>query len=309
MQRRVFVVEPYIPNGGTYMAYHIAKICAEMCVLEGIAVGSTTPEHKIMAYDPLFPLISLEDLGREITARDVLIANPSFSAHHFGLTLPGRKLMYVQDFKTFSLLDCRFDRYVAVSGVVQRFLSAVYDIQVPIIPAFISDHSFRDAPPWAERPDRSIIVSPKLPHIYLDHLRQCLSERGIAVDFTFLPPEKIPQTDMARLIGAHRFFLSLSPAEGFGLMPLEAMAMGTVVMGFDGFGGRDYMRPGENCAVVPYCEIEKMAEMIGALLDDPRAAQALSHEGKLTAQTPKYHYDEFRRAWQGEIGAFMDAGS
>lgn len=307
MQRRVFVMEPYIPNGGTYMAYHIAKILAETFGFDGVAVGSAMPDHGIMAYDPVFPLVSIEQLNKEITACDVLIANPSFSRHHFGLNLPGRKLMYVQGFNTFSLLDCRFHRYVAVSTVVQRLLSAVYDIQAPIIPAFISDSSFAVAPTWAERPDRSIIVSSKPPSLYHDRLRECLSERGIFIDFTYLPPDKIPQIDMVRMIGAHRFFLTLSPAEGFGLMPLEAMAMGTVVLGFDGFGGRDYMRSGENCAVVPYCEIEKLAELIGVVLNDPEAAQRLSNEGKLTAKSSQYQYDSFRRAWQREMSAFLDS--
>jgi len=41
----------------------------------------------------------------------------------------------------------------------------------------------------------------------------------------------------------------LSVAEGFGLVPLEAMAMGSVVVGFDGYGGREHLTPGANCAV------------------------------------------------------------
>ena len=47
-----------------------------------------------------------------------------------------------------------------------------------------------------------------------------------------------------------------SYAQGFGLMPLEAMAMGCTVVGFDGYGGRDYMRPDINCCVVPYPDID-----------------------------------------------------
>src|SRR4051794_11543 len=122
-------MEPYIPNGGTFMAYHLARIFSGTFGFEAVAVGDATAEHGVLPYDPVFPLISIERLATEITANDVLIANPSFSGHHFGLTLPGRKLMYVQGFNTFNLLDCRFHHYVAVSDVVKRLLSGVYGIE------------------------------------------------------------------------------------------------------------------------------------------------------------------------------------
>ena len=304
---RIFVVEPYVPNGGTYMAYHVAKIFSETFGFEPIAVGLTTADHGVFNYSTLFPLITIEKLAAEITLDDVLIANPSFSAHHFGLSLPGRKLMYVQGFNTFSLLDCRFDHYVAVSHVVQRLLAGVYDIQAPIIPAFINDIGGIEAPDWMQRRKGSIVASPKLPQVYLNHLQHCLNEQGCKVELSYLPTDKIPQTELMRIIGQHQFFLSLSPAEGFGLMPLEAMAMGTVVVGFDGFGGRDFMRSGENCLVVPYCEIEHLAALIGSAMNDMTVGQRLSDASRITAQKPEFHYPSFRDAWTREMKIFMSA--
>jgi hypothetical protein len=46
--------------------------------------------------------------------------------------------------------------------------------------------------------------------------------------------------------------------------------------------------------------------MIGVVLDDPDMAQRLSTEGKRTAQSPQYRYDNFRGAWQREMTAFME---
>lgn len=111
---------------------------------------------------------------------------------------------------------------------------------------------------------------------------------------------------MLRTISDYQYFLTLSPAEGFGLMPLEAMSVGTVVLGFDGYGGRDFMRSGENCAVVPYCEIEKLADQIGWVLNNAAVGQRLSNEGEGTAKQPRYHYPSFVRAWHREISLFID---
>lgn len=303
--QRAFVVEPYIPNGGTFMAYHLAKIFSEEFGFDVIAVGDSTPDHNVFRYDPVFPSISIERLATEITTSDVLIANPSFSEHHFGLSLPGHKLMYVQGFNTFKLLDCKFHHYVAVSRVVQRLLLGVYGIDAPVIPAFIGDSTAIDRPPWLDRPERSIIVSSKFTAIYLEFLQECLRQRGLQVEFSFLPSEKMPQQDMLRLIGQYRYFLTLSPAEGFGLMPLEAMSMGALVLGFDGYGGRDFMRSGGNCAVVPYCDIEQMADLIGTVIDDPSIGQRLAEQGVKTAQQPDYQYPSFSRAWKREIASFI----
>jgi glycosyltransferase involved in cell wall biosynthesis len=93
------------------------------------------------------------------------------------------------------------------------------------------------------------------------------------------------------------------PAEAFGLMPLEAMAMGTTVVGFDGFGGRDYMRSEVNCAVTAYPDIERLADRIVALLSDPDYAEALAGAGRSTACA--YSYDRLRAAWPELFSHFL----
>jgi glycosyltransferase involved in cell wall biosynthesis len=99
--------------------------------------------------------------------------------------------------------------------------------------------------------------------------------------------------------------VSLSPAEGFGLVPLEAMAMGTTVIGFDAFGGREYMRPGKNCLVTSYPDIEGVAERLVAALGAPALAERLAEAGRLTAL--QFGYQRFRAAWQDQFRRFLAA--
>src|SRR4051812_4054937 len=92
-----------------------------------------------------------------IRDEDVLIVNPSFSKYMFGLRLPGRKICYVQGFTTFTILDCRFQRYVAVSEFIARFLQAVYGLTPNVIAPFVSTtHS--PTSDWWSRPAGSTLL-------------------------------------------------------------------------------------------------------------------------------------------------------
>ena len=88
-------------------------------------------------------------------------------------------------------------------------------------------------------------------------------------------------------------------------MPLEAMALGCVVMGFDGFGGRDFMRPGKNCATVGYPDLEKLAEQMMLCLDSPGYAQSLAESGQETARSYLYTYERFRAAWREQFARII----
>lgn len=57
------------------------------------------------------------------------------------------------------------------------------------------------------------------------------------------PIDGLTREGAAEVIRRSALFLSFSEREGFGLPPLEAMAAGCVVIGFDGGGGREYLRP------------------------------------------------------------------
>jgi glycosyltransferase involved in cell wall biosynthesis len=112
-----------------------------------------------------------------------------------------------------------------------------------------------------------------------------------------------PHPSLISRLGSCRYLVSLSPAEGFGLIPLEAMAMGTVVLGFDGFGGREYMRSGQNCLVTTYPDLEGLTHQIIAAVRDQALAERLSKEGRITAQA--YTYARFRAAWHDEFRRFL----
>jgi glycosyltransferase involved in cell wall biosynthesis len=310
MTPRAFVVEAYIPNGGTLMAYHLARILHQDFGFDAIVAGGHAPDHGIFDYDPVFPMMPIEDLVGAVTDDDILIANPSFSDHLFGLRCRGRKIMYVQGFNTFQLLDCRFDLYVCVSPFVRDFIRNTYGIATEVIPPFIRREAFGPAPAWTDRPPGSIGVmlkgDPAQQGLWLETLRDLLRHRRPQADLDVISNAKVRQADFVQSIARRRHFLSLSPAEGFGLAPLEAMATGTTVLGFDAFGGRDYMRPRSNCAVVPYPRVEALAEEIVEVLENPAYGAALAQAGFETAASERYSHAAFRTAWRATFDAFLN---
>jgi glycosyltransferase involved in cell wall biosynthesis len=311
----VYVIGGYISRGGTLMAYHLAKILHLRFGLAVIIVtlNDETLDPEFSDYDPRFPAMSLDRFEQEVGPNDILICNPSFSDHHFGIRLDCLKIMYVQDFATYRFIDRFFDHYVAVSEFVHDFLRTTYGLTTSVIPPFIS-LPFDLAPaPWHERPATSLLINSKRIDLHrhlLPRLRRAVSNQApdveAAIDWEAEPVHlhgRIPHADFCRKLASPRYLLTLSATEGFGLVPLETMAMGTVVVGFDGFGGRQYLRHGENCLVRTFPDVEGVATDLIALIRDPLLGARLIEAGRETAAG--YGYDRFRDAWERKFDEIL----
>jgi hypothetical protein len=330
MNKTVYVVGGYAPYGGAYMAYHVARILHvdfgyDVRVIDIGRNADQGQPLELFHYDPLFPCVPFQGCEELVRDDDVLLCNPSFSMLNLGLRLRGRKLMYVQDFKTFSVLDCFFDRYVAVSGFVNGFLKQTYGIQTNVIPAFVpgTELEWQDAchltpkKAWEARPTHSIELNLKAIKgdwsqqlLLLGRVRRELkakdSDLEEAIDWDAAlqrAQSRIPRNQLLERTASARYLLTLSVAEGFGLVPLEAMGMGTVVLGFDGYGGREYMVSGKNCAVVPYPDVSGLVDGIIHAMRDPAFSQRIAASGVETAS--RYNYEAFRSAWVQELGVFL----
>lgn len=310
--RRAFVVGAYLPNGGAYMAYHLGRILHLDFGLDivAVSVGDESVDNGIFHYSVRFPGTGVSDMEHQIADGDILIANPSFSNYFFGPRLPGRKLMYIQGFNTFSLLDRYFDQYASVSRFVARFIKMAYGLSAPVIPAFVELDRLPPVIPWQDRPAASILVYLKgdstFREMVLRLLRDAVARRVPGVDLeNILDGPPVAHADFLARIGACRYLVSLSAAEGFGLVPLEAMAVGTTVIGFDGFGGREYMKPGRNCLVTCYPDIEGVAERLVAALRAPAFAEQLAVCGRVTSS--HFTYARFRAAWDHQLRHFLVA--
>jgi len=305
-ERKVYVIGGYYPAGGTYMAYHLGRIAASLCDWRCriVSTDGETAEAGRWAYPVLYDTVPVERLAEEITDRDLLICNPSYSAYLFGCRLRGRKLMYVQGFNTFSVIDGFFDGYVCATEFLRDFLRSVYGIAAPVIPPFVHLERIPQGAPWPDRPAGRIRVATKVyGDTILDRFEQAMRRRAPALRYSLevLAPE--PHAARLARLAESRYFLTLSPCEGFGLTPLEAMAAGCTVVGFHGGGGMEYMRPGVNCAAVGYPDVDGLCEALVSVLTDEEAAQALARRGRETAGG--YGIERFEASWRSFLEQFL----
>ena len=97
-------------------------------------------------------------------------------------------------------------------------------------------------PPDGRKP-RQIACFPRRGSQDLGIVLQLLWARGTLDGWRILPLERLSQAAFADGLRASRIALHLSYQEGFGLPAAEAMACGSYVIGYHGFGGREFMRP------------------------------------------------------------------
>ena len=293
------------------MAYHVGRILALDFGLEtfAVTVEEESAANLIFDYDQVFPVVTLQQLEQEISPQDILICNPSFSFLGLGHRLRCIKICYVQGFNTFTIID-KFDHYISASRAVQDVLNTIYRLDTPIIHPFI-EIGDTSAPEWWARPERSALILRKGPAAISDAVQAAVSTGVDPIagleKATVVEGVTLRHKEFLELLGRHRFLINLSPAEGFGLVPLEAMALGTTVMGFDSVGGRDYMQPSVNCATVTYPDVSGLIAQLDMALSSPDRAAELARAGRDTAR--RFTYDAFRQRWRDVLDPIVSAHS
>jgi len=66
--------------------------------------------------------------------------------------------------------------------------------------------------------------------------------RGVLRDYELVNIDQKKENEVASILKESLFFLSFSNVEGCPLPPMEAMACGCLVIGYDGIGGREYFK-------------------------------------------------------------------
>lgn len=136
--------------------------------------------------------------------------------------------------------------------------------------------------PPAEPAGRRLAYMPRRRADEAARVLRLLELHGALDGWEVVAIERRSETEAADLLRSSRIFLSFSELEGFGLPPCEALACGCLVVGFDGFAGREFFQPPfamrvEDGDVVAFAR--RVEELIRRTEANPAAAKAASEAG------------------------------
>jgi glycosyltransferase involved in cell wall biosynthesis len=97
--------------------------------------------------------------------------------------------------------------------------------------------------PGPPRPRPAISYMPRRGLDEASQVLGILRGRGVTCGWEVRPLEGLTEDQVADQLRLTTIFLNFAYQEGFGLPAAEAMACGAYVVGFHGFGGREYFRP------------------------------------------------------------------
>jgi hypothetical protein len=136
-----------------------------------------------------------------------------------------------------------------------------------------------------------------MPRRGFEDVRQVLNIvkfRGLLDDYELRPVEGLSLEQVAEVLSEVKIFLSSGTHEGCPLPPLEAMACGCLVVGYHGFGGREYFRP-EFSFPVEVGNVQQFAHTLERVLlrlkDDPDSVESMARQA---SQYVLEHYSEER---------------
>ena len=210
--------------------------------------------------------------------------------------------MYVQSVNAYRAIDGFCDLYVASSTFVRDHLRLHYEMTPDVISPYIDLDAMPATVPFADRaPGTALVYSKVYGEELLAALRERLARRSVALELEV--PEALDHAEYLQALGAHRYSVSLGPLHGFGLVPLESLALGTVPLGFHGNGARDYLDEVVGAGLTHYPDLDGVVDRIERLVADPAAAAAISEAGPIAAFP--FRREVFESRWVDELSGWL----
>jgi glycosyltransferase involved in cell wall biosynthesis len=221
----------------------------------------------------------------------------------YGARLPGRKLCYVQGVNTYQVLDAFFDEYIFSAEFVRQHAKKYFGVDGVVINPFIDVELFRGGQPWEARHNSVAVLGFK--PIVKQLLPMVLNElSGTCPAIPVNAYEYISQKELADQLGQTRYYLSLSPLEGFGLPMMEAMGSGCAVIGFTAFGGREFICHNYNALVTDYPKTKEVAEYLSYAILNSEHAKTFAKNAFQTSR--KYGKKQFDERWHIVLEKFLN---
>jgi glycosyltransferase involved in cell wall biosynthesis len=266
---RIVFLAPFVKteiSGGIKTAYRHAELLSEM----GIDACVYQPEGPPSWFETRAKVMTA---WRQPSQGDVLVFPEAINGPLVELVrtrTPAKKVLFCQAqyyalFNAIPAEDYRglgFERIACQSAIAKGFLERVLHFEdVAVIPCFVDP----------------VLFHPRGNAMQIAAIPKKLPREAAAIHRVFglkypalgsLPwavIEDRPEREIAEIFGRSAIVLSLPFLESFGLVPLEAMASGAIVVGFHGHGALEYATA-ENGFWFPSDHIEETADAVAHVI-------------------------------------------
>lgn len=176
------------------------------------------PEFRYPEYSALFP-----DNRRILLTQDV-----------FGLSRA-----FQRDTRLETPWVSRFDAYLTTSVVTREAIDYLAATQARAIPLCVP----RPGLSYRAEKKRQIAYMPRKRREEVEIVTAALRARLEPLGWDFVSIHNLPRDRSDAVLAESLIFLSFSHQEGFGLPPAEAMATGSIAVGYTGVGGEEFFTP------------------------------------------------------------------
>lgn len=150
-----------------------------------------------------------------------------------------------------------------------------------------------------------LISSRKGGDIFFNNLRPHLKSSVMnRCHFTILP--EVEEEEYAATLRNHDIFLSHLREEGNPLIPLEALSVGTVVVGFPGGGGAEYLNE-SNSFLADQDNLVQVAEILYNIVSGKISKQTIAHVIESGIETVQERFVIDKSNYEQLISGYIDA--
>jgi glycosyltransferase involved in cell wall biosynthesis len=166
-----------------------------------------------------------------------------------------------------------YERAIAVMPHVGEILKRHFDLPVSVIPPCLASYFYQDVDESAR--EQQIALYPK--PMCEDHanlmwlLQRALASRG---DWRLVELRDMTHREVAAALRRSAFHVNVNCQESFNATVPEAMASGCISVCYEAYGGRDFLRDGENAYVFPNHDLYPLTTRLLELMDGYRERSA-----------------------------------
>ena len=280
------------PSWGVGLLCHHVRLLRE-AGLSAFVLHNRSP-FRLSWLDVDVPGRYLSDATLRFEPTDVLVvpevlAHPARAVPH-----PLRRVVFVQGSflilqgadRAFDYRELGYEAALAVLPHVREIVAAHYGLTPAVIPPFVAEYFFSD-PADRERPRRrQVLLVGKPEYLQAGYLDQDIAVKLLTRHFERLSRRPgHPRWELVVLSGkTHRetaeimrraaFLLNFNTLEAFNTTVPEAMAAGCIPVCYEAYGGRDFLRAGENAFVFPNNHAYPLLERVFDLTENYEERQA-----------------------------------